>query len=202
MYVGCNENSPEILQVFRKYLDWGRIDALVESPRNLNKDRMMRILLEFCETPYVLWLDDDSHVLPDWDEHLLQFIADEHPFDVGGHVFFFRSRSAEYLEFLRARPWSVAAEREQSPIWFATGALYLARTAFLRQHNYPDRGMVKRAGDVLLGELCQQQQAVLKDFGKCRAVMDRLRIGDGNRRGHGEDAQGWRKVDPLTGEAN
>jgi hypothetical protein len=59
--------------------------------------------------------------------------------------------------------------------------------------------MVKRADDVLLGELCQQQQGVLKDFGKRRAIMDRIRISDGHRRGCGEGGDGWRKVDPLTG---
>ena len=33
VFVGCNECSPEILAVFRKYLDGGRIEGLVEGKR-------------------------------------------------------------------------------------------------------------------------------------------------------------------------
>src|SRR6478735_3901374 len=95
VFVGCNESSPEILAVFRKYLDGGRIDGLVESRKNINKDPMMRVLLEMCDTEYALWLDDDSHVLPGWDEHLSRFIADKHPFDAAGHVYYIAERSPE-----------------------------------------------------------------------------------------------------------
>jgi hypothetical protein len=199
LYVGCNESSPEILHAFRKYLDIGSIDVLVENRENINKDPMMRVLLEFCRTPYALWLDDDSHVSPGWDNEILKFITDNHPFDVGGHVFYINRRSDEYREFLRTRPWYVSQELEQDPIWFATGGLFLARVEFLRQHNFPDRAMVKLADDVLMGELCQQQKAILKDFGGCRAIMDKIKISDGSRRGNGEGADGWLKVHPLTG---
>ena len=36
--------------------------------------------------------------------------------------------------------------------------------------------------DIRLGDLLQQQHGVLKDFGKGRELMDRIRISDGNRR--------------------
>jgi len=193
LYVGCNASSPEILAVFRKYLDWGRLDALVESPHNINKDPMMRVLLQLSETPYILWMDDDSHVLPGWDDEIARFVRDRHPFDVGGHVFYISGRSEEHCAFLRRRPWYVSPERESERIWFATGGLFLARREFLQTHDFPDRAMIKRADDVLLGELCQQQQAVLADFGGRREIMDRIRISDGNRRGEGEDAAGWRE---------
>lgn len=194
LHVGCNESSPEILAVLRKYLDWGRIDSLVECRRNINKDPMMRALLDLCETEYVLWLDDDSHVLPGWDEHLLRFIESHQPFDVAGHVYFIGRRSGEYEEFLRKRPWYVAREKEQERVWFATGGLFMARGDWLRLHDFPDRAMVKRQDDILLGDLIQQQEGVLKDFGKDRGVMDRIRISDGNRRGSGEGSDGWRTV--------
>ena len=192
IYVGGNESSPEILAVLRAHLDAGRIEALVESRRNINKDPMMRVLLELCETEYVLWLDDDSHVRPGWDEHLLRFIETQQPFDAAGHVFFISGRSSEYVDFLRARPWYVSREREQDPIWFATGGLFVARAAWLRQHDFPDRAMVKKQDDILLGDLLQQQNGVLKDFGPDRGVQDRIRISDGHRRGSGEGSDGWR----------
>ena len=192
VYVGCNESSAEILAVFRKYLVGGRIDALVESRRNINKDPMMRMLLELCETEYALWLDDDSHVLPGWDEHLLRFIEAHRPFHVAGHVFYVSGRSGEYVDFLRKRSWHRSQEREKEPIWFATGGLFVARAEWLRRHDFPDRAMVKKKDDILLGDLLQQQDGVLKDFGRDRGVMDRIRISDGNRRGSGEGGDGWR----------
>lgn len=192
IYVGCNESSAEILAVLRAHLDAGRINALVESRRNINKDPMMRVLLELCETEYVLWLDDDSHVLQGWDEHLLRFIEAQQPLDCAGHVFFISERSAEYVEFLRTRPWHVSQEREKEPVWFATGGLFVARAAWLRRHDFPDRAMVKKQDDILLGDLLQQQDGVLKDFAPDRGLMDRIRISDGDRRGGGEGSDGWR----------
>lgn len=193
IYVGCNESSPEILTVLRQHLDVGRIHALVESRRNINKDPMMRVLLELCETEYVLWLDDDSHVLPGWDEHLLRFIEAGRPFDVAGHVFFISNRSVEYVDFLRQRPWHVGQERETEPVWFATGGLFAARAAWLRQHDFPDRAMVKKQDDILLGDLLQQQCGVLKDFATAPGLQERIRISDGHRRGSGEGNDGWRE---------
>ena len=192
VFVGCNECSPEILTVFRKYLDGGRIEGLVECRRNINKDPMMRVLLELCETESLVWLDDDSHVLPGWDSHLCRFIESNLPLDVAGHVFFISERSAEYGEFLRGRPWYVGAAREEARVWFATGGLFVARAAWLREHDFPDRAMVKKQDDILLGDLIQQQSGVLRDFGRDAEVMARVRISDGQRRGFGEGEDGWR----------
>jgi hypothetical protein len=200
VYVGCNACCPQTVAALRSLLDRGGIDALAESPGNINKDPMMRVLLEFATTPYVLWMDDDSHVLPGWDTELLRFIRASHPFDVAGHVFFISNHSPPLRDFLRKRPWFVSEERVSEPIWFATGGFFVASAAFLRIHHFPDRAMIKRADDVLLGDLLQQQKGVLRDFGKDRAIMDRIRISDGNRRGAGEGADGWLAVNPLTGE--
>lgn len=197
LYVGCNESAPAILNLFRRYLDRGCIDVLVESQYNINKDPMLRVLLELCTTPYILWLDDDSHVLLHWDMHILDFISKSDPFDVAGHVFYISERSDEHLAFLRKRPWYVSKEREAIPIWFATGGFFLARTAFLRNHSFPDRAMIKRADDVLLGELCQQQNGVLRDFGQNRDIMDRIKISDGERRGTGESIEAWLKLPAI-----
>lgn len=201
VYAGCNACCPQTVATLRILVDAGTLDALVECPNNINKDPMMRVLIELATTPYVLWMDDDSHVLPGWDTELLRFIQASHPFDVAGHVFFIGRHSPPLRDFLRKRPWFVSEELIAEPIWFATGGFFVARTTFLRTHQFPDRAMVKRADDVLLGDLLQQQKGVLKDFGKDRAIMDRIRISDGNRRGAGEGDDGWLAVNPLTGEA-
>jgi hypothetical protein len=199
VYVGCNESSPEILGVFRKYLDHARIEALIECRRNINKDPMMRVMLEMCETEYVLWMDDDSHVLPGWDEHLLRFIEANRPFDAAGHVFYISKRSPELAAFLRMRPWYKSAALEGEKIWFPTGGLFLARVEWLRKHNFPDRAMIKKQDDILLGELIAQQGGVLRDFGRDRGIMERIRISDGTRRGTGEGKDGWVSAGAANG---
>ena len=55
-------------------------------PRGLRRDDVAEryelgatvryVLIEIATTPYVLWMDDDSHVLPDWDRELLRFLRE------------------------------------------------------------------------------------------------------------------------------
>ena len=144
---------------------------------------MMRILMEVCETPYMMWLDDDSHVSSGWDDPIQKFILEKDPFDVAGHVFYINERGPEYFQFLRLRPWYKSQDREAEQVWFATGGLFLARLDFLRKYDFPDRVMAKGMDDILLGELCLQQDGRLVDFGGNREIMDRIRISDGDRRG-------------------
>jgi hypothetical protein len=183
IYVGCNECADSTTTPLRKLFDEGKIDFLIESKRNLNKSPMMRMLIDACDTPYMLWLDDDSHLLPGWDDPIQKFILEKGPFDVAGHVFYINNPSLEYLNFLRLRPWYKSIKLETEQIWFATGGLFLARLEFLRKYNFPDRVMAKNMDDVLLGELCQQRGGRLVDFGGNREIMDRIRISDGHRRG-------------------
>lgn len=205
LHVGLNQCGPETTRVAREFFDSDKIDSLFESRANINKDPMMRILIERTQTPYILWFDDDSHVLQGWDEPLLKFIQECQPFDAAGHVFFCH-RSPEYFRFLQQRPWwrgeevyLEAADRER--VLFPTGGFFLARTAFLRQMNFPDRAMVKHLDDLLLGDCLHQSHGQLINFGDMPEIMDRVRISDGKRRGTGEGADGWLSVDPKTGEA-
>jgi hypothetical protein len=191
--VGCNECSHEVLLALRSHFDEGRIELLVESRENINKDPMMRVLIHLCRTPYILWLDDDSHVLAGWDEHILKFIKTHDPFDVAGHTLIWKNRSLQHKAFLRTRTWYHSRAREKTPIKYPHGGLFVARTEFLRKHDYPDRNMVQYLDDTLLGELCQQQEGKLINTGTCFNIRSRVRIGDGIRRGSGEGIDGWKK---------
>jgi len=191
IYIGCNQCCQETLQCARRKLDCNNIDAIIELNYNINKDPMLRLLIDLCTTPYFLWLDDDTHVLEGWDTAILDFINNQ-SFDVAGHMFFMNDRSEKYTKFLRARPWWKSKELEKLPIWFATGGYLLARVEYLRQHNFPDKSMVKRMDDVLLGDLLQQQNGKLIDFGHNRGIMDKVKISNGDRRGIGEDGDAFR----------
>lgn len=197
--VGCWACEVRTVSLMRQLLDEGSIDLLIESPGNINKDPMMRLLLDRVTTPYFVWMDDDSHVLPGWDEALDRFIEARHMgFECAGHVYY-SHRSQEYLECLHRRPWWVGADHYMEPghkeiVWFATGGLFLARTEFLRLHNFPDRGMIKKQDDLLLGDLISQHKGRLISFPD--EVMKLVRISDGDRCGSGEGNDGWLHGDP------
>ncbi|MEM7393175.1 MAG: hypothetical protein AAF492_12590, partial [Verrucomicrobiota bacterium] len=78
---------------------------------------------------------------------------------------------------------------DENRVWFATGGLLAFRTRFLTYHGFPDAGMVKKADDILLGDLCEQHGGKLSEFPK--PLMNALRISDGDRRGSGEGDDGW-----------
>src|SRR4051812_13982140 len=64
VHVGCNRCGATTITRLRELFDEGAIQGLVESRKNINKDPMMRLLVEMARAPYVLWMDDDSHVMP------------------------------------------------------------------------------------------------------------------------------------------
>jgi hypothetical protein len=197
IHVGCNACSQETLVELRALLDSGQINSLIESRENMNKDPMMRLLIERTRTDHLMWMDDDSHVLPGWERAVRDVLRAHSPFDVAGHVYWCE-RSDEYQSFLRQRPWWRGADAYPNDdwrqrVWFATGGLWLARTSFLRLHDYPDRGMVKKQDDLLLGDMVGQQNGRLFDFGH-HHVMRYVRISDGRRRGSGEGREGWRQA--------
>ncbi|HVK08971.1 MAG TPA: glycosyltransferase [Gemmataceae bacterium] len=190
--VGCNACGPATLRAARAALDAGDVAALVESRANRNKDPMMRALVGLVRTKYLLWMDDDSHFTdPRWPERVTAFLGAAR-FDVAGHVFYMH-RSPEYRAFLRERPWWVGEdhykdEDHRDRVWFATGGLWMARTAFLRAHDFPDPAMTKMHDDLLLGDLVSQKQGTLIHFPD--DLMAVLKISDGDRRGTGE-ASHW-----------
>lgn len=203
IHVGANECCETTLRELRKGADAGLIDTLIESRHNINKDPMMRLLIGVSETPYVLWLDDDSWFKPGWAQAFERFLEEEappeNPLDVGGAVFVM-NRWDEYAEFLRARPWWHSNERipesQHQQVAFPLGGLFLARTQFLRTHNFPDRGMVKRLDDVLLGDLVSQAGGRMAPF--TPDIWNYITISDAPRRGFGEGEDGFRHDEDLT----
>lgn len=168
------------------------IDSAVVCNKNINKDPMMRLLLELTTAKYVLWMDDDSHFTdPKWFDRMSAFLDQE--FDCAGHIFYMH-KSKEYIEFLQKRPWWRGNEfflepQHEKTVWFATGGLWIAKTEFLKKHDFPDKKMIKKADDLLLGDLISQQHGNLIGFSA--EILASLKISDGNRRGDGEDDQAW-----------
>lgn len=196
IHVGCNECCAETVAALQQHYADGEIDSLFLSQQNINKDPMMRLLIERTTTDYVLWLDDDSHFVDtSWAQHLNTFIG-AHTFDVAGHVHYFHPDAA-YGKFRTSRPWwrgdSYFLEPEHATrTWFPTGGLFLARTAYLREHDFPDKLMVKKMDDILLGDMVSQTRGKLINFS--HEFMRTVKISDGDRRGSGEQLSDWRFI--------
>jgi hypothetical protein len=171
-----------------------QIDSLFLCNQNINKDPMMRLLIERSETEFILWLDDDSHFIdPGWVK-LLQNFIDSNDFDIAGHVHYINP-DAEYKRFREARPWWVGDDHFADPShrdtsWFPTGGCFLAKLSYLRQYDFPDRLMVKKMDDILLGDLVSQSRGKLAHLP--HELLLTVKISDGNRRGDGELVSDWR----------
>ena len=198
--VGTNACCKKTTDWLRDRLDAGEIAVLVESVQNRNKDPTMRVLIEHCENPYFVWFDDDTYPCKQgWDTRVKQIIAKDN-FDVAGliHVTH-RDTYAGYKDFLSKRPWfkgwDVVQKAPDTKLHenavFPHGAFWIARTDFLRKHNFPDRDMIKKADDMLLGELCAQVGGRLIQAD----TYEFIKLNDGPRRGTGETAtDGWKGV--------
>jgi hypothetical protein len=194
IHVGCNICCAETVATLQDMFKNGEIDSLFLSNHNINKDPMMRLLIDRADTDYVIWLDDDSHFTNTaWPTFFDEFVANE-SFDVAGHVFYSHPH-AEYVKFREARPWwrgneYFIEEEHVRTTWFPTGGLFMARTAYLREHDFPDRLMIKKMDDILLGDMASQTHGKLINFSG--AIMSAISISDGNRRGEGEQDSDWR----------
>jgi hypothetical protein len=109
----------------------------------------------------VAWLNDDVVLLDGWADAVAAFLADTRgEFDVAGYARTFE-RSSQYLRFLKQRPW-YAGRPLQNVSVFPQGSVWMARTDYLLAHNYPDRSMVKKLDDVLLGDMIWQTGGPLR----------------------------------------
>jgi hypothetical protein len=201
IHVGCNACCASTVSVLRNRRSAGEIDTLIESGPNLNKDPMMRLLIGVTQTPFLVWMDDDSWILPQGLNDIQEYIEAHLDLDVAGHVFFY-NREPSYQRLAEARPWwqpPVPGSQREKKVHFATGGLFIARTDFLRRHNFPDRNMVKKFDDILLGDLMAIKGARLCDFSRS-PVMKSVRISDGHRRGFGEGQDGYVSDQIATSE--
>lgn len=199
LHVAVSNGCRETISYLRELFDGGSLDTLFESKANINKDPMMRVLIDQVSTKYFLWIDDDSVLRPGWAAAMLSFVRRNNFFDGAGHVHSY-ARDDEYLKFLSKRPW-FRREPRSSSVYFPTGGLFLARTAFVRQQSFPDKGMIKKQDDLLFGDCIEQVGGKLLDFSNDDQIMSRISISCGARRGSGEEGfgNGWLDVNPTTG---
>lgn len=191
LVVGANAVGTETRDYLKGLKARGAIDRLILSPVNINKCPMMRRMLRGVRTPYVWWFDDDSYVTSaDALPERLRVARSAPPYEViWGEVFGFGaeehfSGGADVSGYVRRAPWYRGLPLPPDCWVFATGGCWFARTAALRALRWPDRGLVKRADDILLGEAIRQQGWTMGNIGPYG-----VRVNTETRRGDGEDQE-------------
>lgn len=180
LIVGANAVGAETQRFLEDLHASGEIDELILSPKNLNKNPMMRLMFERVKTEFVWWFDDDSAVTSA--NALLDRLAIARACGpevaMWGQVLFCDGSGFyddDPVAFVRTAPWyrgltppfpepGGKAEldfegtgRGNSHWHFVAGGEWFSRTAALRRLDWPDRRLTILGDDVFLGEAVRQQ---------------------------------------------
>lgn len=140
--------------------------AILESQQNLLKYPTMRKLLYARDVtaPFVIWFDDDSCLAPDVvaDTWFSRLSAQMSACDVAGSVR--RSRLPDdQRQWIADQRW-YRGKPFLPYISFVSGGWWAARTALIREFDWPPAELRQKGGDVALGELCRQQELAVAHF--------------------------------------
>lgn len=188
IHVGLNECGHDTKNYCRNLLDDAKITTLIDSRINLNKDPMMRKLIDCVSSEYFLWLDDDSYITEkNWDLKVIDHIS-HNDFDISGfpHVSN-RYAYGEYQRFLESKKWykHIFPHPNDKPRCdFPVGGAWLAKTEYLRNYDYPDRHMIKKCDDMLLGDMLYQTNGKFCTLFGWDSVF---KVNQNTRRGFGEE---------------
>jgi hypothetical protein len=111
-----------------------------------------------------MWFDDDSCLAQDvdvekWLPRLTQQVGHH---SVVGSIY--RTRLAgNQAAWIKAQPW-YAGKEPATYVSFPAGSWWAAQTAVLQQFDWPPHTNTHRGVDVMLGELCRQQDLALGHF--------------------------------------
>jgi len=172
--VGMNavgDDSRETVKTFaRAMANCGIPVTTYESARNVYKYPMMRKMLYDPDgsppAELVMWFDDDSYLIDprgtDWWGKTHSAVWNQAA--VAGSIYYptYSWTKPEQVAFT-AQPWYGGQPCSNKPK-FATGAWWVADLGFLKACDYPSLELKHNGGDVLLGEMCRQQGAVLKNY--------------------------------------
>ena len=136
--------------------------------RNVLKYPLMRRML-YCpnlpiEAPRVMWFDDDSFVRHrpgiKWLTEVDLLWKQYRPQIMGSPYYPNYVWNEHETRAIRRQPWYAGVPLDTKPT-FVTGGWWVADLEFLARWDYPVRELRHNGGDVLLGEICRQQKAVI-----------------------------------------
>lgn len=140
-----------------------------EFTENKHKYPVMREMVHGISpitTPYTMWFDDDSYIAQPLSSWLHDVETQMQSADMLGSIYSIGWQGNQ-REYVKAQPWYNGRDpSERKKIKFATGGWWTIRSSVLYAHDYPWQSLDHRGGDVMLGEMCFQQQLRLKNFRK------------------------------------
>ena len=116
-------------------------------------------------TPLAMWFDDDSYIsAEDPHEWLARVKHEMESADMIGSVYSLRLQGQQ-AAWVAQQPWYAGLPVPRAHrATYCTGGWWTIRTEVLRKFQWPVPELVHRGGDVMLGELCRQQQLRIARF--------------------------------------
>lgn len=163
---GCNAVGQDTRALIERATEVFQPTLVIDSRQNIHKYPLMRRLFYDIPmtAPITIWFDDDSCLAPDnkpelWLPRLQKQLA--------SHVMVGSLYKARLIgnqpEWIKAQPWYNGKE-PQPYVQFASGSWWAIRTSVLQQFDWPAPGFKHRGVDVMLGELCRQQDLPVCHF--------------------------------------
>ena len=202
--VALNQPSPQLL-TYVKGFDKKTVTKLYVDTKDRRKYPAMREMFWDPDHPimteYVLWFDDDSHVVhPQWLQLLAKAITDNHGRGVRLYgvkyihdLVTYKKQGYSPEKWWRAAKWwnnlpmyQAKGTRESpngSEILFASGGFIALATEAIRAGQIPDERLNHNGGDITIGEQVHQAGFRIADF--CRGKTP-VRYSDAPRRGFRE----------------
>jgi hypothetical protein len=192
-------------QVLAFLEDKPNVERIYEAAPQVFKYPMMRRMFHDSEAPlttdWVMWFDDDSHVVDrNWllhlgskvDEMFLQQDA-RYPrgYHMFGKVYYWHLRGNQW-DWLKQAGWYAGRPLHQDKTKrppmdksdFCTGGFWLVTRDAIQAANWPDPRIKHRGGDIWMGVALQQQ-----GYGVAQAYQG-VKISDANLRGYNENIAG------------
>lgn len=199
------EDVPIILWcnvVCKSTLDWlkafGSRLSIIDSDENVPKYVAMRRMfheLHPPQTPWLIWFDDDAHIVADnWWPHMLAYIDSKQKENICyiGEPWYAHHLPGQW-QFISQSTWFTGRKPQMCPaqgkrrkpgIWFAQGSYWWLRTDIMQKLDWPDPRLKHNGGDTLLGEAIRQQHLLF------HRTSYGVKTNDAKRRGHHERPAG------------
>ncbi len=175
--IGLNDVTAAVDSVLHGFM--AELSVPVTTYRTTNNCGKYQLMRRMLDQPAlcghrVMWFDDDSFIRNDrsgWFS-LVQKVSDDA--DLLGSVYTIRLPEL-FTESQRQRvteqPWYTGKPVDGKYVpSFCTGGWWVAREDFLKKWSYPFPELYHNGGDVVLGELCRQQGAVMRHFNSGVAI--------------------------------
>jgi hypothetical protein len=179
------------------------VDDIFISKKNIHKVGMWRRMVKDIETEWVMWFDDDSHVI---EKNALEKrfeLINSKNFDMAGHVYFLNGEYDHYKKYIKDQNWyknkpipcgvldydnNFNLNGDEKRWFFITGGNWIIKSKLLEKFDYPcvylskaniqNSAIPNDGDDILICEILRQNDYKLLDIGELG-----IKINDFNRRG-------------------